>query len=98
MAIGVFGRHVVGKGDEPRAKDATGKGGTSTWKGAALARDLRPREIRPSPHAVSSRLERAAPANDPERRRSIGYPEITDRLRTGRWGKITLGNSREPPV
>ena len=63
----------MGKGDEPRAKDATGKGGTSTWRGAALARDLRPREIRPSPHAVSSRIKQAAPANDPECRRSIRY-------------------------
>ena len=44
-----------------------------TWRGAALAGDLRAREIFPIAHAASNGVKQAAPANVSERRRSIGY-------------------------
>ena len=43
-----------------------------------------PREIRPSARAVANRIKQAAPANDPERRRSIRYARMSLARRTQR--------------
>jgi hypothetical protein len=73
---------------------------TKTWRGAALVRDPRaPRDFRPSARAVANRIKQAAPANDPERGRSIRYARLNDLYaRRRRRKNIALGNSREPPV
>jgi hypothetical protein len=61
------------------------------WRGAALGRALRPSEIHPSAHAISSLIKQAAPANDPERCSSIGYARINDRVRGRHWEKHYAG-------